>query len=100
MILVGCESNEMMSHKNLDAMNIQILATYGCAGYLKIEWSGVLLTDDMGHIIPLPLRGYISVWTDNDLKFIDQYVSTKITLSRLLDKAMDLKHKIQMKPLD
>ena len=41
-----------------------------CYIYLEFDWSGVILTDDMEHFIPLPSKGQISLWIDNDLMFI------------------------------
>ena len=36
-----------------------------------ILWSEALLTDDKGYVIPLPFKGHVSVWTDDDLKYFD-----------------------------
>ena len=38
---------------------------------MEVVWSEVRLTDDMEHIILLPSKGNISIWTDRELKFID-----------------------------
>ena len=48
----------------------------------------------MKHVIPLPSKGYVSVMTGNDLKFINPQKPHKIwILYRVLDEVMDLKLK-------
>ena len=68
--------------------DIQIIARYRCLKYLQVMWSGILLTHDMEHVILLASRGYISVWTNNDLKCIDP--KDIDFLSRILHQVMDL----------
>ena len=58
---------------HLNTMNINILATCGCLRFYKSILSGVIVIGDMEHVMPLPSKGHISVWKDNDLKFIDPW---------------------------
>ena len=32
-----------------------------CLRYLKVDWSGILLTDDMEHVIPFSKKGNINM---------------------------------------
>ena len=45
----------------------------------------ILITDDMEHVIKMPSEGHISVWTDNDLKYIDPGEPHQI---RILSRAL------------
>ena len=51
-----------------------------------------MLTDDMEYLIKSPSKGHISVWKDNDLKYIDPREPHQIyILFRVLEHIMDLK---------
>ena len=54
----------------LNITDIQILPICRCLKYLQINWTGIMLNDDMEHCLTLPSKGQISVWTVNDLKHI------------------------------
>ena len=56
---------------DLNTTDIQITSTCRCFKYLQANWSGVLLTDDIKHIIALPFKGYVLVEKDNDLMLIE-----------------------------
>ena len=60
--------------------------------YLQEDWTGVIIMEDMEHVIKLPSKGQISLWTDNDLKHIHLRDPYQIQiLSRILDHIMDPK---------
>ena len=60
--------------------------------YPQADWTGVILTENMEHVIKPPIKGWIAVWTDNNLKHIDPREPYQIqTLSRILDHIMDMK---------
>ena len=46
----------------------------------------VMLTDDREHVIKLPSRGQVPVWTENDLKYIDP---RELWLYKLQAKPLD-----------
>ena len=45
----------------------QIISKYRCFKNLQVDWTEVLFTDDMEHLIKLLSEGQISIQTDNDL---------------------------------
>ena len=87
-----CISMKLKLKEYVKTTYIHILTTCTCLRYLQVDWSEILLTDDMNHVIHLPSKVHISVWTDNALKCIDHWNSHQIhILSRVLDQFMDLK---------
>ena len=54
----------LMGH--LNTTDIQILTMCGSLRYLQVNWLGVILRDDMEHVLTLPSKEHVSVWTDND----------------------------------
>ena len=60
--------------------------------FLQVVWTGVLLIDNMECAIKLPSKEQISIWTDNDLNYIDPRGPHQVRiLSRVLVHIMDLK---------
>ena len=51
----------------LDTAGIQMISSSRCLRYLHVDWSGVLLTDDIKCVILLLVKGHVSVWRDSDL---------------------------------
>ena len=74
----------------LNINNIQIVPKCGCSKYLKVDWMRVTLTNDMKHVIRLPSRGQIMLWTVHHLTVIDSREMYQIqVLSRILDDIMN-----------
>ena len=72
---------------------IQLLPTYRCLQHWQLACTRIMLMDDRKHVITLPLKGQISVWTDSDLKDIhlrESYTNQIKILSSALDHIMDL----------
>ena len=56
----------------LDTTDIHILAICGCLRYLNVDWSGVVHTMKWNMSYLCCPKDMYFIWTDNDLKFIDQ----------------------------
>ena len=54
-----------------------------------------MLKDGMKHVIKLPSEGQISVWTDDDMKYIDPIEPQQVQiLLRALDHILHLKQNV------
>ena len=72
-------------------LDIQIFPANWCFRQLQVNWTGVIVTDDMKHVITLPSIGQVSVWTHKGLKHINPMGPHQIqSLSDVLYDIIDL----------
>ena len=68
--------------------------------YLQVDWTGVMLTDDMEHVTKQPSKGPISIWTDDDLKHIDPREPYQIYSICRVQNTLWIRSKVQMETPD
>ena len=55
----------------LNTVDIHNLVAYRYLRYQQVGWSWVIFVKGMQHVLPLPSKGHISGWINNNLKFIN-----------------------------
>ena len=71
--------------------DIQVMSTCGFK-FLNVDWKQVMIYDSENHVIHMPSRGSVSVFTPTGIEHIDSDTPYKITLmGRMLDHYFEIK---------